>query len=455
MEESAEKKQFLKMTETPVSALIISLAIPTVITMLTSSFYNMADTFFVSQIGTSASAAVGVVFSLMAIIQAVGFTIGMGSASIISRLLGVRDVEAASKTATIAFIAAFSFGIIITIFGLLFLDKLMSFLGATPSVLPYAKNYARYILLGSPVICTSFVLNNILRAEGKSAKAMIALTFGGIINVLLDPIFIFTLKMETAGAAIATVISQTISFFLLLQFFFRQKTLCKISIKFLEIDMQKLVQILLTGFPSLCRQSLASISTILLNRAASVYGDDALAGMSIVMRIIQVVASVMVGIGQGFTPVSGYNYGAKKYKRVKTAYFFTVRAGFICLLFSSIILFAFAPQIIKFFRNDLNVIKIGAAALRFQTIGLPLHSVVIATNMLMQSTGKTKSATLLSSMRQGIYFIPLIIIMPMLFNLTGVIMSQAISDFLSFLTSIPFLILFFKKLNEKEGKTNL
>ena len=455
MEESAEKKQFLKMTETPVSALIISLAIPTVITMLTSSFYNMADTFFVSQIGTSASAAVGVVFSLMAIIQAVGFTIGMGSASIISRLLGVRDVEAASKTATIAFIAAFSFGIIITIFGLLFLDKLMSFLGATPSVLPYAKNYARYILLGSPVICTSFVLNNILRAEGKSAKAMIALTFGGIINVLLDPFFIFTLKMETAGAAIATVISQTISFFLLLQFFFRQKTLCKISIKFLEIDMQKLVQILLTGFPSLCRQSLASISTILLNRAASVYGDDALAGMSIVMRIIQVVASVMVGIGQGFTPVSGYNYGAKKYKRVKTAYFFTVRAGFICLLFSSIILFAFAPQIIKFFRNDLNVIKIGAAALRFQTIGLPLHSVVIATNMLMQSTGKTKSATLLSSMRQGIYFIPLIIIMPMLFNLTGVIMSQAISDFLSFLTSIPFLILFFKKLNEKEGKTNL
>lgn len=453
MEESAEEKQFKKMTEKPVSSLIISLAVPTVITMLISSFYNMADTFFVSQIGTSASAAVGVVFSLMAIFQALGFTLGMGSASIISRLLGVHDIDKASKTTASAFFSAFIFGLLISIFGIIFIDDLMRLLGATPSVLPYAKNYARFIFIGTPFICSSFVLNNILRSEGKSAKSMIALTSGGLINILLDPIFIFLLKMETAGAAIATVISQTISFFLLLQFFIRKKTLCRISPAYMKFDLERLILIVLTGLPSLFRQGLASISTIMLNRAASDYGDAALAGMSIVMRLIQVVASVMVGIGQGFTPVSGYNYGAKNYNRVKKAYFFTVRAGFFCLAVYAACLFVFAPQIIRLFRDDADVIKIGSAALRFQAAGLPFHSFIISTNMLMQSTGRIKSASLLSCMRQGIYFIPLIIILPLLFGLTGVEISQALSDFLSFLTSIPFIVFFFRSLNRNaEGK---
>lgn len=451
MEESAEKAQFKKMTETPVSRLIISLAVPTVITMLVTSFYNMADTFFVSQIGTSASAAVGVVFSLMAIIQAVGFTLGMGSASIISRLLGVHDLEKASQTATTAFFAAFLFGLVISVCGTACLDDLMRLLGATPSVLPYARNYARFILLGTPFICSSFVLNNVLRSEGKSAKAMIALTSGGFINIALDPIFIFALKLETAGAAIATVISQIIGFSLLLQFFLRKKTLCRISPKYLKPDFSRLVLIILTGLPSLFRQGLASISTIMLNRAAAVYGDAALAGMSIVMRLIQLVASVMIGIGQGFTPVSGYNYGAKNYERVKKAYFFTVRAGFMCLAVCAAVLFGFAPQIIRLFRDDADVIKIGAAALRFQVAGLPFHSFIIATNMLMQSTGRIKSASLLSCMRQGIYFLPLVIVMPLLFGLLGVEMSQAISDFMSFLTAIPFIIVFFRKLDKNES----
>lgn len=450
MEESAERVQFKKMTETPVSKLIVSLAVPTVITMLVSSFYNMADTFFVSQIGTSASAAVGVVFSLMAIFQAVGFTLGMGSASIISRLLGVHDLKQASKTATTAFFTAFLFGLLILVGGLSFLDDLMRLLGATPSVLPYARNYARFILMGTPFICSSFVMNNVLRSEGKSAKAMIALTSGGFINIILDPVFIFVLKLETAGAAIATIISQTISFFLLLQFFLRKKTLCTISPKFLEPDFRLLALVILTGLPSLFRQGLASISTIMLNRSASVYGDAALAGMSIVMRLIQVVASVMIGIGQGFTPVSGYNYGAKKYDRVKKAYFFTVKSGFLCLAASATCLFAFAPNIIELFRDDAEVIKIGAMALRFQAAGLPFHSFIIATNMLMQSTGRIKSASLLSCMRQGIYFIPLVIVLPLLFGLFGVEISQAISDFLSFLTAIPFIVVFFRNL----GKNN-
>ena len=451
MEESAEKVQFKKMTETPVSRLIISLAVPTVITMLVTSFYNMADTFFVSQIGTSASAAVGVVFSLMAIFQAVGFTLGMGSASIISRLLGVHDLKKASETATTAFFAAFLFGLIIAVSGLSFLDDLMRLLGATASVLPYAKSYAGFIFLGTPFICSSFVLNNVLRSEGKSAKAMIALTSGGLINIALDPVFIFALKMGTAGAAIATIISQTISFFLLLQFFLRKKTLCNISLKHLHPDFSRLLLIILTGLPSLFRQGLASISTIMLNRAASVYGDAALAGMSIVMRLIQVVASVMIGIGQGFTPVSGYNYGAKKFDRVKKAYFFTVKSGFLCLAVSAVCLFAFAPNIIGLFRDDEEVIKIGAMALRFQAAGLPFHSFIISTNMLMQSTGRIKSASLLSCMRQGIYFIPLVIVLPLLFGLRGVEVSQAISDFLSFLTAIPFIIIFFRSISKNEN----
>lgn len=437
--------QFLSMTTQPVSRLIPSLAIPTVISMLVSAIYNMADTFFVSQLGKSASAAVGIVFSLMAIIQAVGFTLGMGAGSLISRKLGEKDNDAADKYCSTAFFTAIGFGLLLTIFGLLFLDGLVKILGSTSTIMPYSRAYARWILLGAPIMCACFVMNNTLRSEGHATFSMVALTSGGVLNLGLDPLFIFVFKMGTAGAAIATVISQAVSFCIFLQFFLRRKGTVRIRISKVSHAFHDYFDILTTGFPSLCRQGLASVATILLNNGAALYGDAAIAAMSITTRIIMFVASIMIGIGQGYTPVSGYNYGAKLYSRVKEAYWFTVKLGATILVVCGAVLFIFAPQIIALFLHDDEVISIGTTALRWQACSLPLHAIIISTNMLMQSTGKRVQATFLSCNRQGVYFIPLILILPHVFKLTGVEITQAISDVLSAITAIPYIIWFFKK----------
>lgn len=440
-----EQKQFNRMTTESVEKLIISLSGPTVLSMLVTSVYNLADTFFVSQLGTSASAAVGIVFSIMAIIQAVGFTLGMGAGSLISRKLGEQRNDIANLYASTAFISAFVFGTILAIIGQLFIDPLMSVLGATETVLPYARDYGRYIFYGAPVMASSFVLNNALRAEGKAGFSMIALTTGGILNIILDPFFIFVLGMGTKGAAVATLLSQCISFGIFAQFFLRKKSILKISLSSVSKKVGDYKDVVMTGLPSMCRQGLASLATVLLNRSASVYGDAAIAGMSIVTRVIMLVAGIMIGIGQGFTPVCGYNYGAKLYGRVRKSFWFTVKAGGVVMGGAALLCGIFAPQLIKLFRNDLDVIMVGSRALRFQCITLPFHCLIIGTNMLMQSTGKIKEATFLSANRQGIYFIPLILILPHFFGLTGVEIAQACADGLSCLTTIPFIISFFRK----------
>ena len=440
------EEEYQRMITKPVSNLVLSLAIPTVTSMLVSSLYNMADTYFVSKLGTSASGAVGIVFSLMAIIQAIGFTLGMGCGSLISRKLGEKDNDAADRYGSSAFFVAIGFGLLITVFGLIYIDPLMMLLGSTETILPYARDYGLYIIIGAPLMCASFVMNNILRSEGHAAFSMIALTSGGFINIILDPIFIFSLKLGTAGAAMATLISQCISFSLLLQFFLRKKGIVHIRISCMSRKFRDYGLVIVTGFPSLCRQGLASVSTAILNNQASAYGDSAVAGISIVMRIVVTVAAVMIGIGQGFTPVSGYNYGAKKYSRVKEAYRFTVMLGTAILTVGAVILIVFAPQIIKWFRDDPEVIKVGARALRFQSVALPLHGLVIGTNMLMQSTGKQLQATFLACNRQGVYFIPLIIVLPIFFGLTGIEATQACADVLSAITAVPYVLWFMKKL---------
>lgn len=444
--------QYEKMVNTPVSKLITTLSVPTVISMLVTAIYNMADTFFVSQISTEASAAVGVVFPIMSIIQACGFTLGMGSGSLVSIRLGQKRNDDATKLTSTAFFTALAFGLVITVFGVLFSKNVLTLIGASESILPYAIDYARYIFWGAPFMCASFVLNNVLRSEGKSFLSMIALTFGGVLNIILDPIFIFALHLGISGAAIATLISQFLSFFILLSFYLRKKTICKIGISHCAKEIKVLGKIIATGFPSLARQGLASVSTILLNRAAGTYGGNAgIAAMSIVTKIIMFIASIMIGIGQGFSPVCGYNYGAKRYDRVKKSYVFTVFSGFAIMGILSIFCFILAPQIMRFFRDDELVISIGSAALRWQVAFVPFHPLIVGTNMLMQATRKIKSATFLSMNRQGIFFIPAIILLPHLIGLTGVEISQFVADVLSALMAIPFLILFFKKLPKTEN----
>lgn len=447
------EEQYNKMTKTPVSKLITKLAVPTVISMLVTSIYNMADTFFVSQINTQASAAVGVVFPIMAIIQAFGFTLGMGSGSLVSVRLGQKRNSEANIIASTAFFSSVFLGAIVTLFGNIFSGHLLSFIGASESVLPYAQDYARYIFWGAPFICASFVLNNDLRSEGKAFLSMIALTFGGVLNIFLDPLFIYVLKFGISGAAVATLISQSVSFLILLSFYLRKKTVIKISIKNINLKKNVLWKIICTGIPSLSRQGLASIASILLNTSAAAYGDAAIAAMSIAGKILMFVASVMIGIGQGFSPVSGYNYGAKRYDRVKKSYWFMVLSGSSLMTVFAILIFVFAQKILGAFINDESAIEIGVVALRWQVAFMPFHPLIVGTNMLMQSTGHIKSATFLSMNRQGVFFIPAILILPQILGLTGVEISQFAADVFSSTAAIPFLIWFFKKLNRLEKET--
>jgi putative MATE family efflux protein len=441
--------QYGRMTEAPVGGLIVSLAIPTIVSMMVSAIYNMADTYFVSKLGTSASAAVGVVFSLMAIIQAVGFTIGMGSGGWISRLLGARKLDEASGVAAAGFYSSIAFGLLLTVLGLAFLDPLMRLLGATETIAPYARDYAAYILYAAPIMTASFVLNNILRAEGRARFAMIGIAAGGILNCGLDPLFIFGFGMGIAGAAIATAISQLVSFLLLLAASLRGKTATKLGIRRLPSGAVTYLTILKLGLPSLCRQGLASVSTIALNVSAAIYGDAAVAAMSIVGKIFMFIFSITLGIGQGYQPVLGYNYGAGRRARVREAFFFTWKACTAVMIACAVAGFAAARRLIELFiASDPAVVEIGAKALRAQCLALPLLPLGVMCNMTFQAIGKSWTATLLSAARQGIFFLPLIIALPKLLGLAGVQYTQPLSDVCTFLCCIPFAVSFFRSLGE-------
>lgn len=430
-----EKRKYL--TEEKIPTLVLNMAVPSIISMLITSFYNMADTFFVGQIGTTATAAVGVIFPLMSIIQALGFTFGHGSGNYISRKLGQGEVEDAKKMAATGFVSALVAGAIFGLVGLIFLDGLVGILGATPTIAPYARQYAMYILIGTPFMASSLVLNNQLRFQGSAFFGMIGMGVGAVLNIALDPLFIFALDMGVSGAALATILSQIVSFCLLLRGCTRGGNIA-ISLKNFSPSWARYKEIARGGTPSLFRQGLGSVATICLNFAAGIYGDAAIAGMSIVTRVLQFANSAIIGLGQGFQPVCGFNYGAKLYGRVRKAFWFTVSLAFCVLLIGSIVGIAFAPQIIAIFRKeDLEVIKIGALSLRLQCIFLPLSAFVVGSNMMLQTIGKPVKASISAAARTGLFFVPAILILPQFFGLLGVQMSQAVADLCSFVLCVP------------------
>ena len=449
-----QSQQFHNMTETPVGKLITTLSIPTIISMLVTSIYNMADTFFVSKLGTSASGAVGIVFSVMAIIQAIGFTFGMGSGSWISRLLGAKEEEAAKEVAATGFYSAIFLCTLMSVVGEWKMDDLMRILGASDTILPYARAYARYILLAAPIMASSFVLNNILRSEGHAKFAMIGITTGGILNVILDPIFIFVFQMGISGAAVATALSQMVSFLILLSYFVMHKTTTRLGIHRIAKNPKIYFQIVKNGLPSFSRQGLASIASIMLNKQAMIYGDAAVAAMAIVTKIFQMMFSVLIGFGQGYQPVVGFNYGAGIMERVKKAMKFTLKVGTIGMTTAAVVLFVTAPHLLKLFiSDDPAVMEIGAMALRAQAISMPLLPVGVVANMTFQSIGKAWRATMMSAMRQGIFFLPLIFILPAFWGLYGVVSTQAVSDLLTAFACAPFLVRFYKNLAEETKAT--
>ena len=441
--------QFDKMTKTPVTKLIIMLSIPTIISMLVSNIYNLVDTKFVGKLGTSASGAVGIVFGYMAILQAIGFLFGQGSGSIMSRQLGKQDVERASRTASTGFAFSFACSLIIGIISLLVLDDLVMFLGSTPTIAPYAKTYITFIIAAAPFVSSSFTLNNILRYEGKAVFGMAGMMTGALLNIGGDYLFMFKMNMGIAGAGLSTAISQVVSFIILLSAFWRHKTQCTLSLKLVYLDYRQIFNITATGFPSLLRQALNSISTIILNTEARVYGDSAVAAMSIVSRVGFFVFAVAIGIGQGFQPVSAFNYGAGKHDRVRKAFFTTIILSELTMLVFSVLVYFNAGDIVWRFREDAEVVKVGTRALKLYVFAQVTLPTSMACEMLYQSTGRKLGATLLSAMRSGIFFIPALLILSRIRGLSGIQEAQPLAFVLSFPISIIFIIVYFKKYGEK------
>ena len=436
----AQELKFKQMTEPPVEKLICRLAVPCIISMLVTSFYNMADTFFVGQLNdTAVTGAVGVVFSMMAIIQAVGFFFGQGSGTFISRALGQKNYDEAGHMAATGFYGSLAAGLLICVLGQIFLEPLAYLLGSTDTILPHTKAYLQVILLGAPWMTASFVLNNQLRFQGGATYAMVGITVGAVLNIILDPILIFNAGMGVAGAGWATIISQLVSFVLLYLGCSRGSNI-RIRLKNVRLKWYYFHNILRGGLPSLARQCLASLATITLNHAAGTYGDAVIAAMGVVQRISMFGASAMLGFGQGFQPVCGFNYGAKLYDRVKRGFWFCIKVsgGFLAVV--SVLGFIFAPELIALFRDDPAVIACGAAALRFQCLTFPGHSWIVMSNMMEQSMGRMVPATFLSVARQGLFFIPLVLILTAVLELTGLQMAQAAADVLTLAVSIPIHI---------------
>ena len=442
--------QYKKMIETPVPKLIISLGIPTIISMLITNIYNMADSFFVSQLSLSAGGATSIVFGVMAILQAFGFMFGHGSGSHISRMLGSKHTERASQYASTGFFWALVTGVLIMTGGLIFIEPFMRLLGSTETILPYAVKYCTFILIAAPAMTGSCVLNNILRYEGKATLAMIGLTTGGVLNMLLDPLFIFAMKMDINGAGLATAVSQYISFGILLSMFLAGKTQCVMSPRFIAREFRTVFDIILTGLPSLARQGLNSVSTMVMNAMAKPFEDAAIAAMGYVGRTSNLIFSIGVGIGQGFQPVSGFNYGAKKYSRVRKGTWFTLLFGMVLIGIISGICFAFAPQIISLFRKDAEVVQIGSEALRIQCVFLLFFPATMVVNMLFQSIGKSIPALIISSLQSGLIFIPLCMILPHFWGIRGIEIAQPIAYLIAACVSFPIMLSFLRHLPKDE-----
>ncbi|WP_300565660.1 MATE family efflux transporter [uncultured Acetatifactor sp.] len=449
------EEKYKMMVETPVNKLIPRLAVPTIISMLITSIYNMADTFFVSQLSTSASGAVGVNFSLMAMIQAIGFTLGMGSGNYMSRMLGAKEQDRAQRACSTAVYTAFVLGLLLAVFGIWNMDALVRVLGATETIAPYARDYGKYILIAAPYMTVSFVFNNHLRSQGNAALSMLGITAGGVLNVILDPVLIFGFKMGISGAAIATIFSQFVSFLILLTLVIRSGNVLKPHPKFFTMKGWVYKEILSAGMPTLGRQGLASVASVLLNVAASGFGDAAVAAMSIVTRIMMFINSALIGFGQGFQPVCGFNFGAKRYGRVLEAYYFCRRVAFVFLLVMAVVMFAVSTPIMRLFRReDAEVVKIGALALKMQCVLLPIQSFTIIGNMLTQSIGYSFRATLTAIGKQGLFFIPAILILPGIYGVLGLQLAQPVADLLTFVLTQVIVVMVVQELKgmEKEAQ---
>ena len=439
----SDKYTFL--TQAPVHRVIGAMAIPTIISMLLTSMYNLVDTFFVGKINTQSTAAVGIVFSVMFFIQAFSFFFGNGSGNYISRQLGAQKTKDAEVMASTGLFYTLVFSLIVMLLGWIFLEPISILLGSTPTILPYTRQYLGISLLGTPFIMGTFCINNQMRFQGFTKYSVYGAISGSIINCLLDPIFIFGFSMGVSGAAVASVIGQICGFVIML-IMSQKEGVIHYTHRRISFEGRFVKEIIAGGTPSISRQGLASVSTIALNSVAGNYGDAAIAAMSIVTRISMFIFSVIVGLGQGFQPMCGFCYGAKLYDRVKEEFWFSTKIGTFFLLFWSVVLIIFSGEVVSLFRDDPEVIAIGIPALRYQMIIFPACSFMMMANMMMQTCRKTIRANILAASRQGLFFIPLIFVLPYFYGLFGVEICQAVSDIISLIVTIPIVWSAFKEM---------
>ena len=447
---SKEQQQYRKLVMTPVEKLIPRLAVPTIFSMMITMIYNLVDAYFVGKLGTSASAAIGVVLGVQSIFQAFGFMMGHGAGSQISVRLGEGDRDAADRLFSTAFFHALVISVIVGVLGLIGLEPLMRLMGSTDTILPFSKNYGFYILISGPALVGSCVLNNVMRYEGRAVLAMFGLVTGGVLNMIGDPILMFGLGLGIDGAGLSTAISQYISFGILLYMVFSKRTISRLSLRYRSNDPDVTLSIMRVGFPSLIRQMLNSLATITLNHCAMPYGDAAIAAMAIVGRIVMFIGSAMIGLGQGFQPVSAYNYGARKFKRLRDSFYFTVKAGMVVLGILAIFGFMFPGPVVQLFRDDPRVVEIGSRALRFQCIAVVMQPFSVTANMMFQSIGRSKEASFMAMLRSGLYYIPSLLILPLFLGLTGIECAQMVSDILTTLTCIPFVVRFMRETPDED-----
>lgn len=442
------------LTTTPIPKLILSLSVPTIISMLVTAIYNTADTFFVARVSsdpvvnTAATASVGLVFTVMALIQATGFFCGHGSGNFLSRMLGAGNHKEANEMASTGFALSLILGVIFAAVGNIFVEEIAQFLGATSTTMQFTMDYMRIILFGAPFMMAQFVINNQLRFQGSAVYAMVGLMCGAVMNIVLDPLLILVFHMQVRGAAIATVMGQVTSFIVLLIGTSKGENI-KLSIKNVHINGYYLKEIVNGGAPSLFRQGMAAIATLILNRTAGAIGSDAaIAGMSVAGRVMMMMASALIGFGQGYQPVCSFNYGAGLTKRVKEGFIFCVKYSTVFLVGIGVVCFIFAPDIIALFSKNPMAMEVGVAALRFQACTLPLSGTIVISNMMLQSIGKGVKASIMASSRNGLFFIPMILILPPLLGILGVEMAQSCADVLSFGLAIPLAASELKKFND-------
>lgn len=451
--DSAQQLKYEKMTTAPVGKLVTEMAIPAIVSMLISSFYNLADTFFIGRIDTPSTAAIGIVFSYMAVIQAVSFFFGHGSGNFISRALGRRDTESAETMVSVGFFSLLIVSSLIALLSFVFMHPLLRLFGSTDTIMPCAESYFQYIILGTPFITSCFLLNNQMRFQGNSLMSMIGIASGAVLNIILDPILIFTCDMGIAGAGLATALSQMFSFVVMYVLSGKRGGI-RFKLGKFKPKWQHYVEITSGGLPSLLRQGFMCLSVICLNNIASHHGDAVVAAFSVVNRVMMFAYAAMVGYGQGFQPVCGFNYGARLYERVRKAFVHSVVVATVYSVVVAVLGILFAEPIVEAFRaEDAEVIRVGSRVLRYQCILFPLAGYVVVTNMYLQTIRRIWSATLLASVRQGLFLIPAIYICNWLLGLYGVMIAQPIADIASFALSLPLGIITIRKMvrNELNG----